>query len=69
MALCIAGTYYVESCCDDFYVKNGSGTILFTGAYTGSYDQLVQDDQAITCVYSDYSVTYDGYTVTSITWI
>ena len=69
VALCIVGTYDVESGYDYFYVKNGSGTILFTGPSSGSYNQLVQDDQAITCVNSDGSITYDGYTVTAITWI
>jgi hypothetical protein len=69
VALCITGTYDVESGYDDFFVKNGSGTTLFTGSPSGSYNQLVQDDQAITCVDSDGSITYDGYTVTAITWI
>ncbi len=66
--ICLEGTYYTESCCDTFYVRDGASSTVYSIAGSGSFAEVVNDDQAITCVESDYSINYDGYTVTAVSW-
>ncbi len=68
VSITVTGTYNTESCCDTFYIKDGTNSVIFSDKGSGSFTEAISGNTVRFCVDSDYSVNKDGYGITAVTY-